>query len=103
MPDQDNVVEFPETMMLQWRPYERMLRDVFNGGGQLSPAAVDEMLDRLRPIYLNHARRAAEHPLTQSSVGRLHDQVQAWVGQLTMGLLIEIARREGRLMELGEA
>jgi hypothetical protein len=103
MSDQENVVEFPETMMLQWRPYERMLRETFNGTGRHPPAAIDDMLGRLRPIFLKHARVANEHPDAQAGAGDPFEVVQAWVAQLTMGLLLEISQREGRLMELGVA
>lgn len=103
MPDSPNIVEFPETFMLQWRPYERMLRERFNAGGTMSTEAVDDMLNRLRPIYLNWARRADAHPDAQEDAPNMLIRVQAWVAEVTTGLLCEIAEREIRLIELGAA
>jgi hypothetical protein len=100
--EDSHVVTDFEPRLPQWRPYERMLREAFVAHGRPS-AAIDEMIDRLRPIFLHHARLADEHPDAMPGLRSSFDAQQAWVAQLTMGLLIEIARREGKLMELGAA
>ncbi len=101
MPDTDNIFEFPGGLTLQWAPYERMLREAF--ADKAPPAALDEMMNRIKPIFFKHAKAASEHPDAQHDSGtpRL-SRLNAWVAELTFGLLTEIVAREGRLIELGD-
>lgn len=92
--------ESPEAFADQWRPYERVLRERYAAMGAPS-MELTRMLDRLRPIYLRHAFIADQHHSTDE--GDPFDRVQSWILQMSVGLLFEIAEREGKLIRLGAA
>lgn len=97
-----NVVDFPETMLTLWQPHERQLREFMGRAGHLSEEQITVVLDRLRPIYVRHAGRAGRHPHHADQGNDPLTRVQAYVFQLTCGLLLEIAQRQQRLGALGE-
>ena len=100
MPIFEADAESPEAFADQWRPYERMLRERYCGNG-VAATEVDKMMDRLRPIFLRHAFLADQHHSTVG--GDAFERVHNWVAQVTFGLLCEVAVREAKLIEVGEA
>jgi hypothetical protein len=78
-----------------------MLRETFEARGRYSQAQIDDMIGRLREVYLTHAKLAADRPEVRSTTGDPVEAFYVWFFQLQIGLLLEIAQREGDLMALG--
>lgn len=99
MSELDNVIEFPETRLVQWKPYERMLRERWASEDGPDQDDVERMISCLREVYLDHARGADTHVSTLIDPDPFM-RVQEWIARLTFGLLLEIAAREAKIIQL---
>lgn len=93
----DNVVQLPDSMQRQWRVFEALLRREFPAAG-FDPDVVDIALERIKPLYLKHAR-PNPIPDDASPEDRLM-AINDWVTQFGAGLLLEILIREIQLINL---
>lgn len=93
----DNVTQLPDSMQRQWRVFEALLRRELGAVG-VDPAVSDVALERIKPLYLRHAK-PSEIPDGASP----EEQLKAfndWVTQFGAGLLLEILIREIQLINL---
>lgn len=93
----DNVTQLPDPMQRQWRVFEALLRRELGAVG-VDPDVADVALERIKPIYLRHAK-PSEIPDGASP----EEQLKAfndWVTQFGTGMLLEILIREIQLINL---
>lgn len=93
----NKVIELPDSMQRQWRVFEAMLRRELGAAG-VDPAVSDIALDRIKPLYLRHAK-PNEIPEGASPDEQLK-AINDWVTQFGTGLLLEILIREIQLINL---
>jgi hypothetical protein len=84
-------------MQRQWRVYEATLRRELGAVG-VEPDVADVALERIKPIYLRHAKpNEIPNVVSPDELLRL---INDWVKQLGNGLLMEILVREIQLINL---
>lgn len=93
----DKVIQLPDSMQRQWRVFEALLRRELGAVG-VDPDVADVALERIKPIYLRHAK---PNPIPEDASPE--EQLRAfndWVTQFGTGMLLEIMIREIQLINL---
>ncbi len=93
----NKVIELPDSMQRQWRVFEALLRREMGAAG-VDPAVSDIALERIKPLYLRHAK-PNDIPDGASPEEKLK-AINDWVTQFGGSLLLEILIREIQLINL---
>ena len=106
-------VECTDEARQQWAPYDRMLRQWLATDPAGTPALIEAVVERIRPVFLKWVSTANANPLPGGPValagngwsvhmpgaqGHALARIEQWIATLTFGLLQELAARDAALV-----